>query len=292
MSDGDNEDALSVFQVTLAPAADADNGFRTKNSSPEDWERRNVIERTQDSVHVYCDLMDVRHGTLGSTGTELATILVMRFRFDPQKKSRRVMESTVKIEFVPKEAGQDPPEVVKIAPDERWSLAATTDHEEIVSGSELSLGGAAASVLTATGSLKWQKTTTRDVSAATTVTGAINLGTGRNSGLETVARWRLLENAKRNTGVPDSLRVAVLLRRETDDPFNAIVTVEAKADFSTSLGGLFRKIPLDDPVLFNPRAERKVAKKNEARSHGVENLDAELLYSLCDARVCGCRVDF
>lgn len=198
----------------------------------------------------------------------------------------------VNIEYVPTKAGQDPPEVVSIAPDERWSLVTTIDHEEIVKESELSLGGSAASVLTATGCLKMQKTSTRDVSDATTVTGTTNLGTGRNSGLETVARRRLLENARYKTGVPDSVRVAVLVRRETDDPFNAMVTIEAEADMATNFGSLFRKVPLENPVLFNPKAERKGSKKNEGQSRGVENLGAEPLYSYCKARVVGRRVCF
>lgn len=182
--------------------------------------------------------------------------------------------------------------MVSIAPDERWSLVTTTDHEEIVKESELSLGGSAASVLTATGCLKMQKTSTRDVSDATTVTGTTNLGTGRNSGLETVARWRLLENARHKTGVPDSARVALLVRRETDDPFNAMVTIEAEADMATNFGSLFRKVPLENPVLFNPKAELKGSKKNEGQSRGVENLGAEPLYSYCKARVVGRRVCF
>ncbi|KAI6451655.1 hypothetical protein MCOR14_009434 [Pyricularia oryzae] len=177
----------------------------------------------------------------------------------------------VKIEYVPTKAGQDPPDVVSIAPDERWSLVTTIDHEEIVKESELSLGGSAASVLTATGCLKMQKTSTRDVSDATTVTGTTNLGTGRNSGMEALA---------------------LLVRRETDDPFNAMVTIEAEADMATNFGSLFRKVPLENPVLFNPKAERKGSKKNEGRSRGVENLGAEPLYSYCKARVVGRRVCF
>ncbi|KAI6305381.1 hypothetical protein MCOR29_010507 [Pyricularia oryzae] len=146
----------------------------------------------------------------------------------------------VKIEYVPTKAGQDPPEVVSIASDERWSLVTTIDHEEIVKESELSLGGSAA----------------------------------------------------HKTGVPDSVRVAVLVRRETDDPFNAMVTIEAEADMATNFGSLFRKVPLENPVLFNPKAERKGSKKNEGRSRGVENLGAEPLYSYCKARVVGRRVCF
>lgn len=269
------------------------NEFRTQNASPQDWERRNVIERTQDAVHIYCDLMDVKHGTLGpGGGGDLATLMLFRFRFNPQKSTRRILEATVKVHFIATNPHENKLEVSAIAPEERWSLATTTtDQEQIVKGGDLSLGSGV-SVITAAGSIKREKTTTRDVSYSTRVTGSINLGRGRNSGRRTVARWRLLENENRRTGVPDSMRVAVVLSRTTDDPFNAVVTIEAKADlataFSSSVSSLFKQPPLDDPVLFNPKADlQRLAKKG--RSIGVENLGELDLYGPCDARIAGCR---
>lgn len=58
----DSEEDLSVLDVPLAPTGDG-NEFRTQNTSSENWEQRNAVERTQDAVHVYCDLTDVRHDT-------------------------------------------------------------------------------------------------------------------------------------------------------------------------------------------------------------------------------------
>lgn len=159
----------------------------------------------------------------------------------------------------------------------------TTDHEENVKGGELKLGVAGVPFVDAGGSVKMEKTVARDVTSATTVTGAMNLGMGKNSGAYTCAVWTLVENEKRKSGVPDSLRVAVLLRREDDEPFNAKVTLEATADSAMSLGRFFRKVPLDDPVLFNPKVQPKRPKKG--RSYGVENLGAVDLYSLCDAKM-------
>ncbi|KAK6212247.1 hypothetical protein LQW54_005378 [Pestalotiopsis sp. IQ-011] len=287
----DSDRALSSFPVVLGTVGGG-NEFRTQNASPQDWERRNVIERTQDAIHIYCDLMDVKHGTLGpGGGGDLATLMLFRFRFDPQKTSRRILEATVKVDFIAANPYENKLEVSAIAPEERWSLAATTDHEQVVKGGDLSLSSGA-SVVTAAGSIKREKTTTRDVSHATMVTGSINLGRGRNSGRRTVARWRLLENGKRRTGVPDSVRAAVVLSRTTDDPFNAVVTIEAKADlvtaFSSSVSSLFKQLPLDDPVLFNPKAELERLSK-EGRSIGVENLGELDLYGPCDARITGRR---
>ncbi|KAF3024191.1 hypothetical protein E8E14_009907 [Neopestalotiopsis sp. 37M] len=286
----DSEQPLASFPVELG-AVGKGSEFRTQNASNEDWERRNVIERTRTGIHVYCDLMDVRHGTLGlASDGDFASIVVLRFRFDPQKRSRRVYRAVVKIEFLATEHDKEVPEVSVIAPEERWSLATSTDHEEVTNGGELSVGSGV-SLVTATGTIKREQTTSRDISHATTVSGSINLGQGLNSGRETVARWLLVENESRSTGVPDSVRVAVLLRRNTDNPFNAIVTVEADADLATSLGKLFRKEPVDDPVLFDPKAENKQTARKE-RSHGIENLGSVNLYDLCDARIMGQRYKY
>lgn len=86
--------------------------------------------------------------------------------------------------------------------------------------------------------------------------------------------------------MPDSVRVAVLVGREDNEPFNVVVTLEAKADVATSFGNFFRKTPLDDPVLFNPKAQLKHDKHpTRGRLCGVQNLGEVDLYALCDARI-------
>ncbi|ROV96754.1 hypothetical protein VSDG_05533 [Cytospora chrysosperma] len=285
----DDEEPLSSFEVALELSSEG-NEFHTLNASPNDYERRNVIERTQGSVHIYCDLMDVKHGNLGTDENnedDLATLMVFRFRFEPQKNGRRVYRARIKIEFLSSGRLGSAPEVEAIAPEERWSLMPTQDTEALKKGSEVNLGVSAASFVNATGKVTLEKTTTRDVTSATTVTGAMNLGTGANCGAYTAAVWTLLENEKRSSGVPDSVRVAVLIRREDNEPFIAVVTLEAEADVATSLKKFFRTTPLDDPVLFNPKAQLKHDKymKLKGRQCGVRNLGEVNLYTLCDARM-------
>ena len=255
--------------------------FRTQNASINDWERRNVIERTRGNIHTHIDLMEVSHGT-SMDGNE-ATLMVFRFRFDPQKNSRRVTRARANIEFFPANKNGSAPVVDTIAPDGRWTVKPTTDQESTTRGGELNVGSTDVAPVTVGAAAKLEKTVSRDISDATTVTGSINLGTGKNSGESTVAAWNLLENKRRETGVPDELKVAVLLRREDNKPFNAIVTLEVDADFKSGLEQKFVKAPLDDPVLFNPTMTGSKPKKG--RRYGVENLRDDGLYSLCEVRM-------
>ncbi|ROV93843.1 hypothetical protein VMCG_08809 [Cytospora schulzeri] len=278
----DVEKPLYSVEAPLASIEDGKNDLRTRNASGDDWERHNVIERTGGSVHVYCELMDVQHGNLGGRagGDDLASLMVFRFRFDSQKQSRRVLRARVKVELFPEVAGGKLPELEAIAPDERWSLMPTKDHQEATAGTELSLGSS--QVVEASGKVNWSKVTSKDVSAATTVAGAKNLASNSDKGAYTRATWTFLENETRSSGVPDSVRVAMLVRRDTDEPFRAEVAVEVDTDMATKIGSYFKKVPVDDPVLFNPKAQGKLKK---GRTQGVLNLGDVDLYSLCDARM-------
>lgn len=171
----DDEEPLGSYEVPLELSSEGDE-FHTLNESSEDYERRNVIERTEGSVHIYCDLMDVKHGNMGAkedNEDDLATLMVFRFRFDPQKSSRRVYRARVKIEFFPADKSGSPPEVEAIAPEERWSLMPTKDTESLTKGSEVDLGVSGASIASASAKIKLEKTTTRDITSATTVTGSM-----------------------------------------------------------------------------------------------------------------------
>ncbi|KAL7905537.1 hypothetical protein GGI35DRAFT_461032 [Trichoderma velutinum] len=225
--------------------------------------------------------MEVIHGTYEKEGDQ-ATLLVFRFRFDPQKHSRRVIRARINIEFFPNRNGMVPV-VDAIAPEERWSVLPTVDNKSTTRVVDLNLGASGVPFLETGGTVKFEKTITRDISDATTVTGSINLGTGENSGESTVAAWNLQENKRRRTGVPDSVKVAILLRRVNNDPFKAKVSLEADADFITGLERKFSKVPLDDPVLFNPTLTGEKPKKG--RSYNVQDLSSVDLYSLCHVRM-------
>lgn len=283
---------LLSMRIPLPISGEENDGeFHTQNASNDDWERRNIIERTHDVIHIRCDLVEVVHGwldqqTKNETGP-YGTLVVFRFRFDAQKHSRRLLRARINVEFF--SAGQtrndgDSPEVIAIAPEERWSVAPTIDHDWTSMGGELHVGATCGVGPAVTGIGKLQKTASRDITDATTVTGSINLGSGRNSGESNTAVWTLLENKTRGTGLPDSIKVAVLLKREDDQPFNAMVTLEAEADLKTRVGSLFKqRVPIDDPILFNPRVPRE--RRNQNRRLGAQNLGSTDLYSLCEVRM-------
>ncbi|EEU37840.1 uncharacterized protein NECHADRAFT_98072 [Fusarium vanettenii 77-13-4] len=261
------------------PALVLEDTFRTENASSQDWERRNVIERTRGSIHTRVELLEVTHGTLDEYGDE-ATLMVFRFRFDPQKTSRRVLRARVNIEFMGKDGG-NAPIVEAIAPEERWAVVPTTDSESTTRGAEL-YAASGVPFFEAGARAKHEKTISRDVSDATTVSGSINLGRGRNSGESTVAVWNLQENKRRETGVPDSVTTAVLLRRYDSEPFNARVELEADVDWVSGFARKFAGVPLDDPVLFNPMLGG--SKPKRGRSYGAKDLGSVDLYKLCAVR--------
>ncbi|KAK2041786.1 hypothetical protein LZ31DRAFT_556584 [Colletotrichum somersetense] len=281
----DDDKPLATFEMLLSDVViGEDSTFRTQNLSIDDWERRNIIERTQGNIHIRVELMDVVHGTYDDTGDE-ATLMVFRFRFDPQKNTRRVIQARVDIEFLPSDDENNAPIVDAIAPEQRWTVSRTIDQTSTTTGGEINVGAAGVPFLEAGVTGKMEKTVSRDVSGATTITGSINLGTGRNSGDSTVAVWNLQENRQRKGGVPDSVSVAVLLRREDNAPFTARVTLDADVDARSGLERKFMKVPLDDPVLFNPKMTGKRPKKG--RKYGVENLGNVDLYQLCLVRMEG-----
>ena len=279
----DGDEPLFAIEPRLEDAIRGEGDtFRTQNDSIDDWERHKVIERTQGNIHTRVDLMDVLHGKYDGDGGE-ATLLVFRFRFDPQKNSRRVIRGRVNIEFFASSNNGSAPVVEAIAPEERWTVVPTTDQESTTWGGQLNLGASGVPFLETGGTASLEKTVSRDVSDATTVTGSINLGTGKNSGEPTAAAWNLLENRHRKTGVPDSVKVAILLTRENSEPFNAKVTLEADVDFASGLERKLTKVPLDDPVLLNPTMTGRKPKRG--RSYGVQDLSSVDLYSLCEIRM-------
>lgn len=84
MSSSDLDEPLLSIDVPLDVCGQG-NEFHTLNDSPFDWERSNVIERTEDAIHIFCDLMVVKHGSRGEEAAldpgDLATVIVLRCIF-------------------------------------------------------------------------------------------------------------------------------------------------------------------------------------------------------------------
>ncbi|KAH6636218.1 hypothetical protein F5144DRAFT_600981 [Chaetomium tenue] len=243
---GGHEVPLLSVNVPLIPVAadEGEDGFRVENTSLEDWQREAVIERTG-AIDISCDLVGVLHGWLGEESEEgpFATLMVFRFRFDPKKHARRVIRCKATVEFssipMPDDGAKtSKPTVVDIAPGNRLEIVPTTDPEEIKHALNVDLALSGVPFLTPSIGGSFERSKRRDNPDATTVSGNISLAPGVNSGPRSCAGWTLLENATRKSGLPDSLRVAVVVKR-----------VDRHSKFK---GMFFGSFPIDDPVLFNP----------------------------------------
>jgi len=271
---------LPSFDIGLSPTGDAGSSFRTQNDPSAPLQRSNYIER-KGSVDIRCSCLDVIHGLFSASSSSFATLIVLQFRFDARKRARRFESVDISLEFKGMNPGESGPEVFAIAPDGRMSLVPTTQHEDIKRNVSLQLGGAApVGGVSATGTVGWEKAVSRDTSDQTTVTGSIDLK-GRNWGPSNCASWTLLENKTTKTGIPTSMRTAILLKRKDESPFQCVVKIDASVDFKSTLervfGGKGRE-PRDDPVLFDPELDPT----NNLRKYEIEELGAFDLESVCD----------
>ncbi|KAF6226267.1 hypothetical protein HO133_009133 [Letharia lupina] len=281
----DSEEDLSTsqlpsFDIGLFKTGDAGSHFRTENDPSDPWQRANIIER-KGAVDIRCSCLDVVHGDFSASSDLFATLIVLQFRFDPRKVARRFQSVNIELEFKGMEIKETGPEVFAIAPNGRMSLVPTTQHEDTKRNLNLQLGGAAPiGGLTATGTVGWEKSLSRDTKDQTTVTGSIDLK-GRNYGPSNCVSWTLLENKTTETGVPALMQTAILLKRKHENPFQCVVKIDAKVDFwSTTerVFGLKGRAPRDDPVLFDP----SFPSTSKLRKYNEKELGSFEMESVCD----------
>ena len=271
---GEDSGDLPSFDIDLFPTGDEESGFHTQNDPSAPYQRTNVIQR-RGAIDIRCSCIDVVHGHFD--GSAYGTLLVLQFRFDPRKRARRIASANISLNFAGMKSGGPRPEVYAISLDGRFSMIQTTRHEEVTRGGDVKLGVSGIPALQADGEFKWEKTTIADVTDATTVIGSIDL-IGYGYGPENCASWSLMENGTRKTGVPASIRVGVLLKRKSQEPFQCTVEIKAEADFRSELERLFGSKPKDDPVLFNP----ELKPTNSLMKYKTENLSAFDLESVSD----------
>ncbi|PYI14017.1 hypothetical protein BO99DRAFT_407045 [Aspergillus violaceofuscus CBS 115571] len=267
------------WDLGLAPAGDAGSSFRVQNDPRAPYQRNNVIER-KGTIDIRCSCLDVIHGLMSEQEEDqFATLIVIEYRFDVRKRARRVDQVQIALEFRAREAGQTGPEVYAIAPDGNFSLVPTNQREEIKRSIE-GQAGASAPVggLSITGTVGWEKTTSRETEDHCTVVGSRDL-VGRNWGPANSASWTLLENSTAKSGVPSLLRTAVLLRREDEQPFECVVklTADVVTGWRERLWGGKGRVPKDDPVLFDPLLDPT----NYLQEYDVYNLEQVDLEGLC-----------
>ena len=268
------------FDIYLYRTGDEGSHFRTQNDPSSPWQRVNYVER-KGAVDIRCSCLDIVHGDFSPSSDLFATLLVLQFRFDTRKTGRRFQSVNIELEFQRMRPEEKAPEVSAIWPNGRLSLMPTTQHEEKTKNLNLQLGGAApVGGLTATGTLGWQKSVSRDMCDRATVTGSIDLK-GRNFGPPNSVSWTLLENGSVHTGVPEVLQTAVLLKRADENPFQCVVKIDAKVDFMSTLQRVFGgkgTVPRDDPVWFDP----KIRSTENLRKYDEKELGCFRLESVCD----------
>jgi hypothetical protein len=241
--------AEASFDLGLFNEGDLDSGFHTKNDSEDPFQRSNVTQR-KGAVDVKCSVIDIIHGKWGADEPSArATLVVLLFRFDPRRRSRRIASAQLQFSFFDgKKRNRLNPEVVDISLNESLSLVPTRRTESVTKGGEGSAGGGVLGAELAA-KISWEKTVEQEVTDATHVVGSIDR-LGASVGPDNSASWTLTENESQKSGIPAAMRVGILLKRQTDDDFVCTVKIETEVDFKTRVEQLFGRREADDPILF------------------------------------------
>lgn len=264
MSDGRNEvsllegverdETVDVFNIAMFESGSEGSGFHTKNNPKDPYQRQEVLQRTG-AIDIRCSILDVVHGVMDPDSEFWATVMVLQFRFDPQKRMRRITEASLELLFGVTDPTNELPEVEAMSFDGSYSLLLSKQGES-------------------SDTANWERTVTRETSDRTTVSGGkfvVN-----NISPNRIAKWTLLENKTLKSGIPASLEVAVRIQRRDEAIFTCMPTIKCKADKWTSIESFFGKVPEDDPVLLNP--DRKPT--NRLMRYDTDNIGAVDLQAL------------
>lgn len=275
-SDGDDDTSFGLaFEATGQPG-----GYHTANDPGNRFHRATVTDRVG-AVDVRGKSKVIIHGSLGPGSDEAATLLVYDFTFNPTKRFRRVASAVITFEFASGEPNSPAPEVQDIAPSGYWALAETTQKEHVESSSkaDLTVGYSGASV---GGGQTWTKSIDREGKDFTSISGdTICDAYGRETG----AKFVLMENASASpkTGIPAFFRLAILLKRETNDLFQCTVNIDIEADWRTQMDKFFAAKTRDDPIYFDPDLAPVNKLKGSEEKFDAEDLGSTNLEVLYDA---------
>lgn len=250
------------FEIPIYPAGDAA-GFHFKND-PNDPDQRDTLVQRKGRVNIGCEHKDIVHGYFSHTLDDLYTLIVVKFRFDPNGIAARIKEAHAVLKFAGMEIGKPDPEVVAMYPDDSYFVEATKQHEQVVRGAEANAGfGAAGAQAGAT--LKLEKTIDRETTDYARVIGSSEAT--RGFGKKNAISWDFFENPTAKTGIVTSLQGAVLLRRKNMERFKATISLEVIADTFSRVTSVFKK-EQDDDIFYDPR---KASTSNLGR-YDVDNL--------------------
>jgi hypothetical protein len=88
----EEQDGVELFDVGMLEGDIQGGQFHTKNNLKDPYQRREIIRRTGHGVDIRCTLIDAIHGVMSEDSDYWATLLVLQFRFDPQKRARQSLK--------------------------------------------------------------------------------------------------------------------------------------------------------------------------------------------------------
>ncbi|KAI1083969.1 hypothetical protein F5B20DRAFT_360833 [Whalleya microplaca] len=250
-------------------------GFHVFNVAADQYHRAEALQRTG-AIDITCNLKQVTHGAMSTTSDRYATLIVMQWFFQP-KGGRRISEATIDLLF---EAGSGSGdiEVEKLSYLDTYSLMPTTQEETLIKGGDATVGIEQFVDVSLTG--KWEESVAKTTSDAITLSGGRRLVNNRPP--YRIATWTLSENRSQRSGIPASLKVGVLVSREDREKFFCKLALTCKTDFQTAAQSIFKKIPKDDPIIFQPNPIDKGTRPNKNVTYGNDELESINLDELCD----------
>ncbi|EWZ33711.1 hypothetical protein IWW34DRAFT_737258 [Fusarium oxysporum f. sp. albedinis] len=269
----EDQNGTEGLSLDMYEAGEGD--FHVFNVAPDHYHRQEALQRTG-AVEINCSIEKVVHGALAPDSDYYATLMVMQWFFQP-KNGRRISEATIELLFEA-ESSDTEIEVKEVSFPDTYSLMPTTQDESVTKGAETTVGVEQVGQLSLTG--KWEKTITKTTSDAITLSGGKRMV--KSMPPNRIARWVLSENESQPAGIPTSLKVAVLIIRDDEERFRCKLALECKTDLKTRFQGLFKKIPKDHPIIFQPNPEDKGTRPNKNVTYGDEDLGTVNLDDLSD----------
>ncbi|KAL6832035.1 hypothetical protein V8C43DRAFT_321750 [Trichoderma afarasin] len=271
------EDAIETIKLSMYEAGGEEgSGFHVFNTAPNQYHRSEVLQQTG-AIDITCRLEKVIHGAMSADSERYATLVVLQWFFQPSNK-RRISEASIELLFEADSGEDQDVEVEQISFDGTYSLMPTTQQESLTMGGDASI---AISQLASVGlSGKWEKVISRQTSDAITLSGGKRVVNNRPP--YRIAKWILSENKSQPTGIPASLKVAVLISRLDEKKFTCRLALSCKTDMRTAAESFFKKMPKDDPIIFQPDFHDEGTHPNRKVTYGDETLGSIDLNELGD----------
>ncbi|KAL5083314.1 hypothetical protein Trisim1_001766 [Trichoderma cf. simile WF8] len=276
-STSDNEDAIETMKLGMYEAGGEEgSGFHIFNVAPNQYHRAEVLQRTG-AIDITCRLEKVIHGAMSADSERYATLVVLQWFFQSSNK-RRLSEASIELLFEADSGDDNDVEVERISFDGTYSLMPTTQQENITMGGDAGIGIDQLASFSLSG--KWEKVISRQTSDAITLSGGKRVVNNRPP--NRIAKWILSENKSQPAGIPASLKVAVLVSRLEEKKFTCQIGLSCKTDTRTAAESFFKKIPKDDPIVFQPDFHDKGTRPNKKVTYGDETLGSIDLNELGD----------